>query len=70
VIVLKELHIVGARGTDLAEFNAAVELLASGRYPFATVPARTATLAEMSELLAVLAGERDEPAPPFAALRL
>jgi alcohol dehydrogenase len=70
VIVLKELHIVGARGTDLAEFNAAVALLASGRYPFASVPARTAGLEDMSELLAVLAGERDEPAPPFAALRL
>ena len=70
VIVLKELRIVGARGTDIAEFNAAVALLASGRYPFATVPARTAGLEEMSELLAVLAGERDEPAPPFVALRL
>jgi alcohol dehydrogenase len=70
VIVLKELHIVGARGTDLPEFRAAVELLASGRYPFASVPARTASLEEMSEILAVLAGERDEPAPPFAALRL
>jgi alcohol dehydrogenase len=44
--------------------------LASGRYPFASVPARTAGLEDMSELLAVLAGERDEPAPPFAALRL
>jgi alcohol dehydrogenase len=68
VIVLKELRILGTRGTDLPEFRAAVELIASGKYPFAEVPSRTAPLSGMSELLAVLAGERDESAPPFAAL--
>ena len=70
VIVLKELRILGTRGTDIPEFRAAVDLLASQRYPFAEVPRRTAGLEGMSELLAVLAGERDEPAPPFAALLL
>lgn len=67
-IVLKELRILGTRGTDLPEFRAAVELLASQRYPFADVPRRTAPLEGLDGLLAVLAGESGESAPPFAAL--
>jgi alcohol dehydrogenase len=70
VIVLKQLRVLGTRGTDSAEFGAAIELLASNRYPFADVPSRTAGLDELPELLAVLAGEGSEPPPPFAALVL
>lgn len=68
VIVLKELRIIGARGTDLPEFKAAVDLLSSNRYPFEAVPKSTSDLDGLSELLATLAGERDAPAPPFALL--
>lgn len=68
VIVLKELRILGTRGTDRPEFEAAVRLLTSGRFPFADVPRRVASLDEVSELLATMAGERDSAPPPFAVL--
>jgi alcohol dehydrogenase len=70
VIVLKQLRILGTRGTDLPEFRAAVDLISSGRYPFEQIAARTADLEELPELLRVMAGEGDEPPPPFAALRI
>ena len=50
------------------EFRAAVELLASGRFPFADVPKGVARLDGVSELLATMAGERDDAPPPFAVL--
>ena len=68
VIVLKELRIIGTRGTDRPEFEAAVRLLSSGRYPFAEVPRGVASLEGVSELLATMAGERDSAPPPFAVL--
>jgi alcohol dehydrogenase len=68
VIVLKQLRILGTRGTDSAEFRAAIDLLASGRYPFDQIPARTADLDHLPALLEMLAGEGTEPPPPFAAL--
>src|SRR5690606_24822509 len=40
VIVIKQLRILGTRGTDSAEFAAAVDLIASGRYPFDRIPTR------------------------------
>ncbi len=67
-IVVKELRILGTRGTDRAEFEKAVELLATNRYPFAEIPRRTAGLEELPELLAVMAGEGTQAPPPFAAL--
>ncbi|HEV8296548.1 MAG TPA: zinc-binding dehydrogenase [Acidimicrobiales bacterium] len=68
VIVLKQLRVLGTRGTDSAEFGAAIELIASGRYPFEQIPTRTADLEHLPELLRTLAGEGTEPPPPFAAL--
>lgn len=68
VVVLKELHIIGTRGTDRPEFERAVELIASGTYPFAEVPRQVAGLGEVSELLALMAGEREGSPPPFAVL--
>jgi alcohol dehydrogenase len=68
VIVLKELRILGTRGTDRPEFEAAVRLLSSGRFPFADVPKGVARLDEVSELLATMAGERDAAPPAFAVL--
>ena len=54
--------------TDRPEFEAAVRLLSSGKYPFTEVPARVAALDDVSELLATMAGERTEGPPPFAVL--
>ncbi len=68
VIVLKQLRVIGTRGTDLPEFRAAVELLSSGVYPFERIPRRTADLESLPALLEVLAGEGPEAPPPFAAL--
>jgi alcohol dehydrogenase len=67
-IVLKQLRIIGTRGTDLPEFRAAVELLSSRRYPFDRIPRRTADLDHLPGLLKIMAGESDEAPPPFAAL--
>lgn len=68
IIVLKQLRILGTRGTDSAEFAAAIELLSSGKYPFADIPRRTADLENLPHLLRILAGEGGEAPPPFAAL--
>jgi len=39
-VVYKELKIIGALGVDAPAYRAALKLLASGRYPFATLPRR------------------------------
>lgn len=63
MMVLKELRVVGALGVDTTAYRAALDLLASGRYPFAGLPRRCVGLDATEELLATMAGERDE-APP------
>jgi alcohol dehydrogenase len=60
-IVYKELRVVGALGVDNASYAAALELLASGRFPFADLPRRVAGLDGASELLSVMAGEGGTP---------
>ena len=59
-IVFKELRIVGALGVDS---RIAAALLESGRYPFADLPRRVATLDGAEALIRSLAGESDEPPP-------
>ncbi|MBV9041047.1 MAG: zinc-binding dehydrogenase [Acidimicrobiia bacterium] len=63
LIVFKELRILGALGVDAPDYRAALELLASGRYPFADLPRRSASLSEADDLLRVMAGESDEIPP-------
>jgi alcohol dehydrogenase len=63
MLVLKELRVVGALGVDTTAYRAALELLTSGRYPFADLPRRCVGLEATGDLLATMAGERDE-APP------
>lgn len=63
MVVLKELRIVGALGVDTPAYRAALHLLATGRYPFAELPRRCVGLDAADELLATMAGERDD-APP------
>jgi alcohol dehydrogenase len=67
-IVLKQLRVIGTRGTDIPEFRAAVELLASRRFPFDRIPRRMVDLEGLPDLLETLAGESGEAPPPFAAL--
>jgi alcohol dehydrogenase len=62
-IVYKELTILGALGVDAPAYRAALDLLASGRYPFADLPRRCAGLDDAEALLRSMAGEADEPPP-------
>jgi alcohol dehydrogenase len=62
-IVFKELRIVGALGVDSAAYRAALDLLATGRYPFTELPRRVAGLDEAERLIQSLAGESDEQPP-------
>ena len=56
-LVYKELRILGALGVDTPAYALALDLLASGRYPFAELPRRTTGLDGVDELLATMAGE-------------
>jgi alcohol dehydrogenase len=60
-LVAKELRVLGAFGVDTPAYEAALELLASGRYPFAELPRRTASFDDISDLLASMAGEGAPP---------
>jgi alcohol dehydrogenase len=63
MVVLNELRIVGALGVDATAYRAALDVLASGRYPFADLPRRCVGLDEAGDLLATMAGERDGVPP-------
>lgn len=62
-IVYKELRVIGALGVDVEAYRAALDLLVSGRYPFADIPRRIADLDGAEDLVRSMAGESDE-APP------
>lgn len=62
-IVLKELRVVGALGVDVTAYRAALDLVASGRYPFADVSRRVVGLDGATDLLESMAGESAD-APP------
>jgi alcohol dehydrogenase len=54
--VYKELRVLGALGVDAPAYDAALALLASGRFPFAELPRRVVGFDGVGELLADLAG--------------
>jgi alcohol dehydrogenase len=60
-IVYKELRVLGALGVDTAAYIAALDLLATGRFPFAELPRRVAGLDGAATLLSVMAREGDVP---------
>ncbi|MDY7104076.1 MAG: zinc-binding dehydrogenase [Actinomycetota bacterium] len=62
-VVYKELRLIGALGVDVSAYEAALRLLASGRYPFADLPRQVVGFDELEGLLRVMAGE-DEGVPP------
>jgi len=63
LIVFKELRILGALGVDAPAYRAALELLASDRYPFADLPRRCVSLDGAEALLKSMAGEDHQPPP-------
>jgi alcohol dehydrogenase len=67
-VVYKELRILGALGVDAPAYRAALELLASGRYPFADLPRRGVDLDGADELVRSMAGESDRPPPVHGVL--
>lgn len=60
-VVYKELKIRGALGVDMADYQAALDLLASGKYPFASLDRAVVGLDGADELLKTLAGEGGMP---------
>ena len=68
MIVFKELRVLGALGVDVTAYRAALDLLASGRYPFASLPRRCVGLDDAEDLLATMAGERDDIPPVHGVL--
>jgi len=62
-LVGKELQVLGALGVDLDDHAAALELLATGRFPFADLPREVVGLDGAEQLLARMAGEADPPPP-------
>jgi alcohol dehydrogenase len=61
LIVYKEIRILGALGVDSPAYLRALEILASGAYPFAELPRRTAGPDGAPELIETMAGERGTP---------
>lgn len=60
-IVYKELRVIGALGVDTASHTGALEVLASGRFPFEALPRRVASLDDVGDLLGLMAGESSVP---------
>ncbi len=56
-IVYKELRVIGALGVDVTAYRAALELLASRRYPFAELPREAVGFGDLEPLVQRMAGE-------------
>jgi alcohol dehydrogenase len=68
-IVYKELRILGALGVDAPAYRAALELLASERYPFADLPRRVVGLDDAEDLVRSMAGESSTPPPVHGVIQ-
>lgn len=68
IVVYKELRIIGAPGVDAIADRAALDLLASGRYPFESLSRRCVGLDGAADLLATMGGEGDEVPPVHGVL--
>ena len=61
LIVFKELRILGALGVDAPAYRAALDLLASRKYPFEDLPREVVGFDALPDLLQTMAGEADAP---------
>ena len=66
LIVYKEINVVGALGVDTRSYAAAIELLESGRFPFADLTRQTAGFDDIEALVQAMAGESGSPPPVHA----
>lgn len=60
-LVTKELRILGALGVDVPAYRAALDLVASDRHPFASLPREVVGLGGVARLLEAMAGESGTP---------
>lgn len=63
LLVFKELRVLGVLGVDADAYRAALDLVASGRHPFADVPRRVEHMAGLEQLVQTMAGETDDEPP-------
>ncbi|MCB0994520.1 MAG: alcohol dehydrogenase catalytic domain-containing protein [Acidimicrobiales bacterium] len=56
-VVLKGLHVIGARGVDYPAYRAAIDTIASGRFPLERLRTHTFGLDQAATAIEVLAGE-------------
>jgi alcohol dehydrogenase len=61
LLVYKELTVHGALGVDAPAYERALELLASGAYPFEEIPRTVSGLEGASQLLSAMGGEGPAP---------
>jgi alcohol dehydrogenase len=61
LVIYKELRLLGALGVDAVAYRAALDLLATGKYPFADLPRRVVGLDGVDALIRAMAGEADAP---------
>jgi alcohol dehydrogenase len=61
LVVYKELRVLGALGVDADAYRAALDLLATRKYPFADLPRRVVDLDGVDALIRAMAGEGDAP---------
>ena len=64
LIVYKELRILGVLGVDAPAYRAALDLLATGRYPFVDLPRRRRSPLGGSRSPRAIHGRRRQPGPP------
>jgi alcohol dehydrogenase len=57
LVVLKELHLIGALGVDATAYGAALDLIVAGTYPFADLPRATAGFGDLEHLLQAMSGD-------------
>lgn len=67
-VVFKELRLLGALGVDCHAYTQALDLLASGKYPFADLPRKVAGLDTLEPLIKTMAGEGDADIPVHAVV--